>query len=343
VLRENSIDALDYQGKELLAEGGIVLASALKDNSSVTKVGQHVFDVFILFYFWIFSDCVSLSSFLLSVVILGKQLDASSNGLGPEGLLPEGIVVRFQHMTMTTSPQLEGRLGKVLSVDAKERYTVEVSDAQPGEEKTKKARRANLVVVSSSNPEVVRATLEVLTISVDAESLKTLQADMGAEKLSKVTHIKCTGLKADGAALLSAVIPKCTNLIHLDLNDNNIGLEGALSLCAALKGNTSITEVRADFVLFFVCAINGVSSFSDLSFPFPLSLLSLFTGVSSSMLPGTSWAQRLARLSETYSRCTRQFSPWMCRTMVWANCVQSWKNLKYPHAPSALRTCKRHV
>ena len=51
-LRENTIDALDYQGKELLAEGGIVLASALKDNSSVTKVGQHVFDVFILYYFW---------------------------------------------------------------------------------------------------------------------------------------------------------------------------------------------------------------------------------------------------------------------------------------------------
>ena len=35
-LRENSIDALDYQGKELLAEGGIVLASTLKGNSSVT-------------------------------------------------------------------------------------------------------------------------------------------------------------------------------------------------------------------------------------------------------------------------------------------------------------------
>ena len=51
-LRENSIDALDYQGKELLAEGGILLASALKGNSSVTKVGQRVFDVFILFYFW---------------------------------------------------------------------------------------------------------------------------------------------------------------------------------------------------------------------------------------------------------------------------------------------------
>ena len=49
-LRENSIDALDYQGKELLAEGGIVLASALKGNSSVTKVGQHVFDVLMLFY-----------------------------------------------------------------------------------------------------------------------------------------------------------------------------------------------------------------------------------------------------------------------------------------------------
>ena len=45
-LRENTIDALDYQGKELMAEGGIVLASALKGNSSVTKVGQRVFDVF---------------------------------------------------------------------------------------------------------------------------------------------------------------------------------------------------------------------------------------------------------------------------------------------------------
>ena len=51
-LRENSVDALDFKGKELLVEGGIVLASALKGNSSVTKVGQHVFYVFILFYFW---------------------------------------------------------------------------------------------------------------------------------------------------------------------------------------------------------------------------------------------------------------------------------------------------
>jgi hypothetical protein len=50
-LRENTIDALDYQGKELLAEGGIVLASAL-NNLSVTKVDQHAFNVFILFYFW---------------------------------------------------------------------------------------------------------------------------------------------------------------------------------------------------------------------------------------------------------------------------------------------------
>ena len=89
-------------------------------------------------------------------------------------------------------------------------------------------------------------------MEVDADSLKTLEADTGAEKLSKVTHIKCTGLEADGAALLAAVIPKCTNLMHLDLNGNDIGPEGASSLCAALKGNTSITKVRADFVLFFV-------------------------------------------------------------------------------------------
>ena len=49
-LRENTIDALDFKGKELLAEGGIVLASVLKGNSSVIKVGQHVFDVVISFY-----------------------------------------------------------------------------------------------------------------------------------------------------------------------------------------------------------------------------------------------------------------------------------------------------
>ena len=50
-LRENTIDALDYQGKKLLAEGGIVLASALKGNSSVTKVGQRVFDAFMFVLF----------------------------------------------------------------------------------------------------------------------------------------------------------------------------------------------------------------------------------------------------------------------------------------------------
>jgi Ran GTPase-activating protein (RanGAP) involved in mRNA processing and transport len=35
-LRENSIEALDFQGKQLLALGGIVLASALRENASVT-------------------------------------------------------------------------------------------------------------------------------------------------------------------------------------------------------------------------------------------------------------------------------------------------------------------
>ena len=39
-LRDNTIDSLDYSGKTLLAEGGIVLAFALKSNTSVTKVSQ---------------------------------------------------------------------------------------------------------------------------------------------------------------------------------------------------------------------------------------------------------------------------------------------------------------
>ena len=40
-LRENAIDSLDYSGKELLVEGGIVLAFAQKSNTSVTKVSEH--------------------------------------------------------------------------------------------------------------------------------------------------------------------------------------------------------------------------------------------------------------------------------------------------------------
>ena len=39
-LRDNAIDRLDYSGKELLVEGGIVLAFALKSNTSVTKVSE---------------------------------------------------------------------------------------------------------------------------------------------------------------------------------------------------------------------------------------------------------------------------------------------------------------
>ena len=39
-LRDNAIDSLDYSGKKLLAEGGIVLAFALKSNTSVTKVSH---------------------------------------------------------------------------------------------------------------------------------------------------------------------------------------------------------------------------------------------------------------------------------------------------------------
>ena len=37
-LRENSVSTLDYSGKELLSEGGIVLAFMLRSNTSVTKV-----------------------------------------------------------------------------------------------------------------------------------------------------------------------------------------------------------------------------------------------------------------------------------------------------------------
>ena len=39
-LRDNAVDSLDYSGKELLVEGGIVLAFALKSNTSVTKVSE---------------------------------------------------------------------------------------------------------------------------------------------------------------------------------------------------------------------------------------------------------------------------------------------------------------
>ena len=39
-MRDNAIDSLDYSGKELLVEGGIVLAFALKSNTSVTKVSE---------------------------------------------------------------------------------------------------------------------------------------------------------------------------------------------------------------------------------------------------------------------------------------------------------------
>ena len=37
-LRENSVNTLDYSGKKLLSEGGIVFAFMLKGNTSVTKV-----------------------------------------------------------------------------------------------------------------------------------------------------------------------------------------------------------------------------------------------------------------------------------------------------------------
>ena len=39
-MRDNAIDSLDYSGKELLVEGAIVLAFALKSNTSVTKVSE---------------------------------------------------------------------------------------------------------------------------------------------------------------------------------------------------------------------------------------------------------------------------------------------------------------
>ena len=37
-LRENSVSTLDFSGKELLSEGGVVLAFMLRSNTSVTKV-----------------------------------------------------------------------------------------------------------------------------------------------------------------------------------------------------------------------------------------------------------------------------------------------------------------
>ena len=39
-LRENSVKTLDYSGKELLPEGGIVLAFMLRSNTSMTKVSD---------------------------------------------------------------------------------------------------------------------------------------------------------------------------------------------------------------------------------------------------------------------------------------------------------------
>ena len=41
-LRENSVNTLDYSGKELLSEGSIVLAFMLTRNTSVTKVSARI-------------------------------------------------------------------------------------------------------------------------------------------------------------------------------------------------------------------------------------------------------------------------------------------------------------
>ena len=122
-LRENSVEALDFEGKQLLALGGIVLASALRENTSVTVLhvnsngldadaGKHFLPIVVKPHFEVFSgipikqirenavtkldlkgsdgkQLEACGGIVLAHVLTGNTsvqgLDISANSLGPDG------------------------------------------------------------------------------------------------------------------------------------------------------------------------------------------------------------------------------------------------------------------
>ena len=77
-------------------------------------------------------------------------------------------------------------------------------------------------------------------------------------------------LEACRGIVLAHVLTGNTSIQHLDVSANGLGPDGGKALAASIADNSTITSVSYQKYAFS-------STFTDLSFPFPLSLLSLFT------------------------------------------------------------------
>ena len=133
-----------------------------------------------------------------------------------------------------------------------------------------------------NNAELIVKTCasEISTITVGKNGV--ILAKRLRENTITSLDLSSKGLGVDGALILAALIKDNTSVQHLDISSNNLGVDGGKALAASIAENSTITSVSYQKYAFS-------STFTDSSCPFPLSLLSLFPGVSSSMYPPTAW------------------------------------------------------
>ena len=73
-------------------------------------------------------------------------------------------------------------------------------------------------------------------------------------------------LEACGGIVLAHVLTGNTSVQHLDVSANGLGVDGGKAIATSIAENCTITSVSYQQIAF-------LSTFSELSFPFPLSFL----------------------------------------------------------------------
>ena len=213
-LRENSVEALDFEGNQLQAHGGIVLASALRENTSTQQLeasGNRMRE----------AGAKAISEMLKVNKTLTK-LDLSDNEIGAYSQHNNGLA------PWVPSPKGPAALADALKSNSVLQHLKVFSNSM-GSEGGKL-----LADAIKAHPNYTQIAMSMFNGKTDV--------DMSNK-----------GLDAGDAFIIAAALEKNDQVQYLNVSQCHLGSAGGKAMAACIADNSTITSVSPLFSLLFSC------------------------------------------------------------------------------------------
>jgi len=241
-LRDNAIDSLDYSGKKLLEEGGIVLAFALKSNTSVTKVNVASNDLGTEGGKAL-ADCLKTNTTITQVEVSGNALGTAGAKAFGDALLVNKTV---QHLNVS-----DNSLGKMQKGD-------QVKLKSSGEIKTVTSTYIHplfsdgIIYVEGKSNHVEPSEFEW------ESQVPAFCAGLAASTSLLSVHAWSNKMGSDSGKLLADAIKAHTNFEQIaqnmfdgktkvDMSKQGLDAGDAHIMAAALEKNDTVTQVNVRY------------------------------------------------------------------------------------------------